>query len=313
LAKKDMEKKIIFMGTPEFAVASLQALLAANCCVKAVFTAPDRPAGRGQQTKQSAVKELALASGLAIYQPVKIRATKWLEAIKEMQPDVIVVAAYGQIIPQSILDIPQHGCINVHASLLPKYRGASPIHFALLEGATKTGVTIMKMDAGIDTGPILSQREIPIKPADNLESLHDALAKLGADLLVETLPKYLSDELKPRPQDESQASYTKILQKKDGQINWQQPAENILNMIRAFNPWPGTFTQWEERCLKIMAAELSDQKLTPGEVKIIKNKLYIGTHDQALMITKLQQAGKNCLLASEFVKGCPMIDGYYCH
>ena len=300
------------MGTPEFAVCSLQALLDNDYQVLAVFTTPDRKKGRGQAMAISPVKELALKHRIQLFQPEFINKEEWIGVIEEINPDLIVVAAYGQIISKAILDIPKYGCINVHASLLPKYRGASPIHFALLNGETETGVTIMKLDEGMDTGEIIHSAKIKILKHDNLETLHDKLAVAGADLLVKTLPGFLKGKFKPYPQDDDLATYSKILTKKDGRINWEKSSDKILNMIRAYNPWPGTFTNWEGKCLKILAAEISEREFDPGKIVIEGSKFYIGTADKAISVTKLQMEGRRCLLAEEFVRGCNMIDGYYC-
>lgn len=301
------------MGTPEFAVDSLTGLIDdGRYEIIGVFTAPDRPAGRGQEVKMSPVKQLSIYEKLTIYQPEKIREEKWVETIQKLNPELIVVTAFGQIIPSSILKIPQFGCINVHASILPKYRGASPIHYALLNGEKETGVTIMLMDEGMDTGPVLSTDRIMIEPDDTLSSLHDKLSILGANLLLKTLPDYLSGKIKAAAQDDDEATYSKILKKTDGRIDWQNSSQAILNRIRAFNPWPGTFTEWEGKCLKIIDAQISDQKLKPGQVIFQENHIFIGTSDTALDITKLQLEGRTCLIAPEFIKGCSMLDGYYC-
>ncbi|HPH78631.1 MAG TPA: methionyl-tRNA formyltransferase [bacterium] len=304
--------RVVFMGTPEFAVESMMALLDDSYNIVGVFTSPDRPAGRGKQIKMSAVKELALAYHTLTFQPEKINQPEWIDKIKELNPDIIVVAAYGQIISQKILDIPKFGCINVHASLLPKYRGASPTHFALLNGEKETGVTIMKMDDKMDTGPILKQMTIAIEHDDNLITLHDKLAIAGSELLLQALPPYLNGDLKPQEQEESQATYTKILKKIDGRINWQNSAVDITNQIKAYCPWPGTFTEWNGRCVKIIQVAISDKQIEPGKFEIQNDRLYVGSQTQALEIIKLQMEGRRCLLAAEFIKGCSMIDGYYC-
>jgi len=301
------------MGTPQFAVDSLSGLIDSDQFdVLAVFTAPDRPAGRGQEMQASAVKKLAVYEKLPVFQPEKIKDQEWVEKITELQPDAIVVVAYGQIIPQSILDIPKYGCINVHASLLPKYRGASPIHMAITNGEKETGVTIMQMDAGMDTGAKIKAQKTKIKSEDNLESMHDKLSIMGADLLIDCLPKYIAGEIKPVPQDNNEASYTQILKKKDGKIDWNQASEEVVNMIRGFNPWPGTFTEWEGKCLKILAAQASHKDLAPGQVAYEDNHIFIGTKDGAIEVLQLQLEGRNCLIAPEFIKGCSMLDGYYC-
>lgn len=296
------------MGTPEFAVPSLKKLIE-KYKVIAVFTAPDRPAGRGKEIKKSPVKIWAEAKEISVFQPDNIKKTEWVEKIQELKPDLIVVAAYGYIIPQTILDIPKYGCINVHASLLPKYRGASPIHFALLNDESTTGISIMKMDAGMDTGPILAQLAIPINPLDNLPTLHDKLAQTGGSFLIETLEKYLAGKIKAKKQDEQLATYTKILKKDDGRINWKQPSKKILNTIRAFYPWPGAFTSWGGLVLKIISAEPSAINLRPGEVKLQDQLLLIGTGDEAIRIERLQLAGKKPVTAHDFIQGHREIEG----
>lgn len=308
-------KKIrtIFMGTPQFAVDTLSGLIDSDeFDVVGVFTAPDRPAGRGRELKSSVIKKLAVYEKIDVFQPEKIRQTEWIKKIKELQPDVIVVAAYGQIIPQSILDIPKYDCINVHASLLPKYRGASPIHMALYNGEKETGVTIMKMDAGMDTGSIIESQKLSIKNDDNLSSLHDKLSIMGAELLIKCLPKFIAGEIKPVPQNDEEATYTQILKKKDGKINWSRTSQEIVNMIRGFNPWPGTFTEWEGKCLKILSAQISERDIEPGKVTYHDNHIYVGTKDGAIEVLQLQLEGRNCLIAPEFIKGCSMLDGYFC-
>ncbi|MFA4930978.1 MAG: methionyl-tRNA formyltransferase [Patescibacteria group bacterium] len=303
--------KVAFMGTPEFAVHSLQALIDDKYDIIAVFTAPDRKKGRGQQISFSPVKQAALDNNIPVMQPVRIKKTEWVEKIKELQPDIIIVAAFGQIIPQSILDIPTYGCVNVHASLLPKYRGAAPIHYALRNGDKETGITIMKMEAGLDTGDIITNDKLQITNNDNLETLHDKLAVMGANLLIKTLPDYIGGKIQPIKQDESRATVTERLKKEDGRIDWHKSGPEIVNMVRAFNPWPGTFTQWEGKYLKIIAAESSDEKLSPGEVKIDDDQIYIGTADFAVKIIKLQLAGKKTVTASEFSRSGQMRDGHY--
>lgn len=300
------------MGTPDFAVPTLKNLIE-NYQVIAVFTAPDRPAGRGMEIKKSPIKVLAEANNIDLYQPDKIKKSEWVEKITELKPDLIVVAAYGQIISQAILDIPKYGCINVHASLLPKYRGASPIHYALLNGDRETGITIMKMDAGMDTGDILSKITVEINPLDNLPTLHDKLAQAGAVLLIKTLPQYLSGELKTVPQDNDLATYTKILKKTDGIIDWNSSTDDILNKIRAFYPWPGTITNWDKQMLKIIAADKGEISIPAGEVKIIDGELLIGTKDQTIRVARLQLAGKKPVTAHDFIQGYGSINGAVLH
>src|SRR5665213_1923194 len=233
--------KIVFMGTAELSCASLEKL-AGKFSVIAVVTQPDKPRGRELKLQFSPVKILAEKLKLPVVQPVKARDEKFISELRELQPDLIIVVAYGQILPQAILDLPRFGCVNVHTSLLPKYRGASPIQSAILNGEMETGVTIMEMDAGLDTGAIISQARTPILPADNSQTLHDRLAQLGAKLLVETIPDYVAGKILPKPQSAEGASYAAKIKKEDGKVEWNDPAEKILNRLRAFTPWPGAFT-----------------------------------------------------------------------
>src|SRR5271154_7506251 len=235
------ELRIIFMGTAELSCASLEKL-AGKFSVAAVVTQPDKPKGREMKLQFSPVKTLAHQLNLPVLQPAKARDEIFISELHGLKPDLIVVVAYGQILPQSILDLPKFGCVNVHTSLLPKYRGASPIQSAILNGEMETGVTIMKMDAGLDTGEIISQTRTPILPEDNSQMLHDRLAQLGAELLVGTIPDYIAGKTLPKPQPAEGASYAAKIKKKDGKIDWNEPAEKILNRLRAFTPWPGAFT-----------------------------------------------------------------------
>jgi methionyl-tRNA formyltransferase len=235
--------RIIFMGTAELSCASLEALARdEKFHVVAVVTQPDKPKGRELKLTPSPVKILAEQLKLPVLQPFKARDEKFIGELRELKSGLIVVVAYGQILPQGILDLPQFGCLNVHTSLLPKYRGAAPIQRAIADGETKTGVTIMKMDAGLDTGEIISQTRTPISPEDNSQTLHDRLAQLGAKLLVETIPDYVAVKILPKPQPAEGASYAAKIKKEDGRIDWNLPAQKILNRLRAFTPWPGAFT-----------------------------------------------------------------------
>jgi methionyl-tRNA formyltransferase len=229
------------MGTAELSCASLEKL-AEKFSVVAVVTQPDKPKGRELKLQFSPVKILAEKLRLPALQPLKARDEKFISELRELKPDLIVVVAYGQILPQTILDLPKFGCLNVHTSLLPKYRGASPIQSAILNGEVETGVTITKMDAGLDTGQIISQASTPILHEDNSQTLHDRLAQLGAELLVETIPDYVAGKIQPKPQPAEGMSYAAKIKKEDGKIDWNQPAEKILNRLRAFTPWPGAFT-----------------------------------------------------------------------
>ncbi len=293
------------MGTPDFAVPSLQALIDnAHFSVAAVVTQPDRPAGRNGQLKSSPVKLLALEHGLPILQPDEVKnSPELVKAIQSITPDVIVAVAYGKILPQEILDIPKYGIVNVHASLLPKYRGASPIAAAILNGDGFTGVSVMKMDIKMDTGPIIASSEpLAIEDTDTTESLSQKLARIGADLLIDALPYYLEGEITPTPQDDSQATYVKLIQKEDGQIDWNKDEELIAREVRAFYPWPSAHTFWNDKMLKILEAEVVPEIDNPkGTIAKIDNRLFIGK----LHINRLQLAGKPAVSGQEFLQGYP--------
>jgi len=307
--------RIIFMGTPELAVASLGALLREPAFqILGVVTQPDRPKGRDLKLQPSPVKQLALRAGLLVLQPAKAREEFFIAELRKLQPDLIAVAAFGQILPKAILDLPQFGCLNVHTSLLPKYRGASPIQSAILNGETETGVTIMKMDVGLDTGDILTQRTTPIRDEDNAATLHDCLAQLGAELLVQTIPDYVAGKIQPRPQQHELATHVAKIKKEDGRIDWQQPARAIWNRIRAFTPWPGAFTflpaQPQPQLLKIWQAEVASGRGTAGEVlSADRNGIVIGCGDGRLRVTSLQREGGRRMSAQEFLAGHPIMPG----
>src|SRR5277367_5405610 len=272
--------KIVFMGTAELSCASLEKL-AGTFSVIAVVTQPDKPKGREMKLQFSSVKILAEKLKLLVLQPAKARDEKFISELRELKPDLIVVVAYGQILPQSILDLPKFGCVNVHTSLLPKYRGASPIQSAILNGETETGVTIMKMDAGLDTGEIISQARTPILPEDNSQTLHDRLAQVGADLLAETIPDYDAGKIPPKPQPAEGASYAAKIKKEDGKIDWNELAEKILNRLRAFTPWPGAFTflktEEKSQLLKIWKAKILERSGAAGEIlSADKNGIVVG-------------------------------------
>jgi methionyl-tRNA formyltransferase len=305
--------KIIFMGTAELSCASLEKL-ARYFSIAAVVTQPDKPKGRELKLQFSPVKILAEKLKLAILQPARARDEKFISELRELKPDLIVVVAYGQILPQSILDLPKFGCLNVHTSLLPKYRGASPIQSAILNGETETGVTIMKMDAGLDTGEIISQTRTLILPEDNSQTLHDRLAQLGAKLLVETIPDYVTGKILPKPQPAEGASYAAKIKKEDGKIDWNEPAEKILNRLRAFTPWPGAFTflktEEKSQLLKIWKAEVSGNNGQTGTVlSADKNGIVVGCGKNALRILELQREGGRRLSAQEFLAGNPLKAG----
>lgn len=305
IASPDKKIRVIFMGTPEFAVPGLSRLLAApEFEVVGVFTQPDKPVGRKQILTLSPIKELALKYRLPVFQPEKIRPEA--AAIKNLKPDLIVVIAYGKIIPQEILNIPTFGCINIHASLLPKYRGAACLNAPILNGDAETGITIMKMEAGLDTGPILRQAKIKLSGTETLKDVHARLAELGAELLVPTLLDFIGGKIKPRVQDDSQASYIKTLSKEDGRIDFQKSAVEIERMIRAYNPWPGTYAAINGEILKIIAVESEAaeiNKARPGQLFLDGERLLIQCGQNALVIIKLQLAGKKVMSASEFING----------
>ncbi|MDD3828414.1 MAG: methionyl-tRNA formyltransferase, partial [Anaerolineae bacterium] len=255
--------RIVFMGTPDFAVPSLQAL-ARDHQVVGVVTQPDRPAGRGRRLVAPPVKEAAGALGLEVIQPPTLRRPEAVERLVAWRPDLVVVAAFGQILRPEVLAIPPHGCLNVHASLLPRYRGAAPIPAAILAGDERTGVTIMRMDEGLDTGPMLAQADWPIRPDDTTGSLTADLARLGASLLVEALPGWLEGRIAPRPQDDAQATYCRTLQKEDGLLDWALTASHLDRQVRACDPWPGAYTAWAGQRLKILRARPLPGRPGPG-------------------------------------------------
>lgn len=306
---------IIFMGTPDLAAVSLAALLREPAIqILAVVTQPDRPKGRDLKLQPSPVKQLAVGAGLTVLQPVKARDEQFIVELRALQPDLIAVAAFGQILPKGILDLPRFGCLNVHTSLLPKYRGASPIQSAILNGETETGVTIMKMGVGLDTGDILTQRTTPIRDKDNAATLHDRLAQLGAELLVQTIPDYVAGKIQPRPQQHELATHVAKIKKEDGKIDWQQPARAIWNRIRAFTPWPGAFTllpaQPQPVLLKLWQAAPESGQGTAGELlSADKNGIVIGCGDGLLRVTSLQREGGRRMSAQEFLAGHPMMPG----
>jgi len=301
--------RIVFMGTPELAAVSLRALLAsAEFQVAAVVTQPDRPKGRHLKLQFSPVKDLAVEHGLPVLQPQRAREAEFLMRLGEIVSDLIVVAAFGQILPQRILDLPKHGCVNVHTSLLPRYRGAAPIQWAIMNGETETGVTIMKMDAGMDTGPILTQATTPIGPSEDAQTLHDRLAAMGASLLLKTIPDYVSGKIQPSPQPVEGVSYAPKIKKTDGLIDWTQPAVSICNRVRGLAPWPGAYTylppQPHAELLKIWKAETTEDADTPGAIlRADKSGLVVACGRGALRILELQREGGKRLTAQDFRAG----------
>jgi len=299
--------RVVFMGTPLFAMPSLAALVEASYEVCAVYTQPDRPAGRGRGLVQPPVKEAALGYGLLIRQPSSLKPPQEMEALAGLKPDVIVVAAYGQLLPQQVLDIPRFGCLNVHPSLLPRHRGASPVAGAILAGDEVTGVTIMLLDAGLDTGPLLSQRQVPVLPQDTTGSLTDKLAGEGAQLLVmETLPRWPSGELTPQPQDEEQATYTPQIDKESGRVDWHLPAEDLWRRVRAYQPWPGCYTTWKGRTVRLLEAVPLDGEGQPGMVvrtNAADAPVGVNAGHGVLGLVRVQLEGKRAVSAEDFVRG----------
>jgi methionyl-tRNA formyltransferase len=294
--------QIVFMGTPHFAVPILTQLITHHEVI-GVVTQPDRPAGRNRQVQASPVKEVASTAGIPIFQPEKLRRPEAITELRKWQPDVYVVAAFGQILPQAVLDIPRMGSINVHASLLPRWRGAAPIQAAIRAGDAESGVTIMKMDAGLDTGPILSMRAIALSERETGASLHDKLSELGAALLIETLPGYLDGSVQPRPQPDEGITYAPTIKKEEGRLDWTQPAQVLERLIRAFTPWPGTFSLWNGQPLKVLAAEVAPGQAEPGKVIRHGDGAAVGTGKDLLVLKEVQLAGRKAMPASEFIRG----------
>jgi methionyl-tRNA formyltransferase len=303
------------MGTAQLSCNSLRALTESpQFQVVAVVTQPDRPKGRELKLQPSPVKELALQAKLPVLQPERTRDEAFLGALGGLQPDLVAVAAYGQILPERLLSLPRFGCLNVHTSLLPRYRGAAPIQWAILNGDAETGVTIMKVDAGLDTGDILTQATTPIAPEDTSETLHDRLAALGADLLVRTIPDYVAGNVASRPQPAEGVSYAPKIRKQDGHIDWNQPARAIWNRVRGLVPWPGAFsyspTQPQPHLLKIWQAEPVQRAGPPGEVlQADKTGVVVGCGHDALRVLVLQREGGRRLTAQEFLAGHPLLPG----
>jgi methionyl-tRNA formyltransferase len=301
--------RIIFMGTAELSRPILEALLKhQEFEVVAVVTQPDKPKGRDLKLQPSPVKETALKSGLPVLQPEKARDAQFVEELRGLHPDLIAVAAYGQILPQSILDLPRFGCLNVHTSLLPKYRGAAPIQWAILNDEAETGVTIMKMDAGLDTGDIVSIEKTPIQPQDNSQILHDRLAQMGAGLLVRTISDFVAGKIQPRPQPHEGVSHVSKIKKEDGKIDWSLPARVIWNRVRAFTPWPGAFTfiqgTSKSRMIKIWEAMPVEGSGNPGEIlKADKAGIVVACGEKALSISRLQREGGKQLAVQDFLAG----------
>jgi methionyl-tRNA formyltransferase len=300
-----MSLNLVFCGTPQFAIPTLQKLVDAGFRVQLVVTQPDRPKGRGLELVPSPVKQSALKLSLPIAQPDRIKTNDEFRAqLTAMKPDAIIVVGYGRIIPQWMLDLPPFGNINLHASLLPRYRGAAPIQWAIANGETVTGVTTMRIDAGLDTGDILLQQQIAIAPDDTAETLAPRLASIGADLMVETLRGLEGGTVGPRSQDNAQASLAPILEKEDGLVDFSRSAPEIFNRIRGFQPWPGAYTKFRGKNLQILKARLANAALLPGELHVDSDRLLVGcSHKTSLELLEIQLEGKKRSSAADFVRG----------
>lgn len=303
--------RTVFMGTPEFALATLQGLIEAGLDLCAVYTQPDRPKGRGNKLTPPPVKELAEQHGIPVYQPLKLRQPEVVEELRALRPDLIVVVAFGQILPKSVLEIPRFGCINVHASLLPRYRGAAPINQAILEGEAVTGVTTMNMDVGLDTGAMLVKKSLVIGPEETAGELHDRLALLGREVMEETLRRLCAGTLVAEPQDDSLHTYAPMLKKEDGLIDWSRSAAAIHNQVRGLDPWPGAYTLLDGEVLKL--ARTLPQATPVGEPGTILAAdgagVTIACGGGSLLVRELQLPGKKRLAASDFLRGRPLAVG----
>jgi methionyl-tRNA formyltransferase len=297
--------RVVFLGTPDFAVPSLHALISAGHQVTDVFTQPDRPKGRDKEVSESPVKRAARAAGLPVYQPERIRRTENVELLKRLAPEMIVIVGYGQIIPQTIIDLPKYGILNVHASLLPKYRGAAPIQWAIANGETETGVTIMQIDAGLDTGDMLLKRSVPIQADETAPELSGRLAPLGAKLLIETIERIAVNGIQGEKQNEAEATYAPVLKKEDGLIDWSRTGTQVYNRLRGFAPWPGAYTTFRRQQLLLLGARVAgDLRLSQGELRAEGRALFVGCGEHtALELLEVQLAGKRRMSAQAFLNG----------
>jgi methionyl-tRNA formyltransferase len=297
---------IVFMGTPEFALPTLKALHHSSHSIQAVITQADKPKGRGQKLIFSPIKQYALDSKLPILQPKTVNEPEFIESLKKNRPDIVIVVAFGQILSENFLKIPIQFCVNLHSSLLPKYRGAAPIHRAILNGDNKSGVTTMIMDKGMDTGDILLMQETPINEIDNAQTLHDTLSKLGGTLVLETIKRLEQNTLLPVPQDHNQATYAAKLKKEEGLIRWELPATTLSNQVRGLTPWPGTYTLLNKKRLRIIKVQVDKGTLDdiPGKVaRVTDLGIEVGTGKGRLVINELQPEGKKSMSAKSFLAG----------
>lgn len=306
--------RIVFMGTPDFAVGSLQALCESGKHeILAVVTQPDRPKGRGNKLLQTPVKEYALAQGLTVYQPQKVKTPEFVELLHELQPELIVVAAFGQFLSKEILELPKYGCINVHASLLPKYRGAAPIQYAIIKGEKESGVTIMQMDIGMDTGAMLDKVVVPIAENTTMGELHDALREQGAALLLQVIDKIAAGTAVAEPQDNEQATYATLLDRSMEHIDWSKTAQEVHNLIRGFNPAPSTFTKLPNgKSLKIWGSKMTDKSSAAAAGTVIetsKHSFFVACGEGVLEITEVQPESKKRMPAQVFLNGRGVQEG----
>jgi len=290
------------MGSPDFAVPTLR-VLATHYEVVGVVTQPDRESGRGRAIKSPPIKTLATELGLNVIQPEKLRVPEAMNQLRLWNADLIVVAAFGQILKPDVLALPLRGCVNVHASLLPRWRGAAPIQAAILAGDSQTGVTIMKMDQGVDTGAIINQRAMKIEDGGTAGSLSEKLSHLGGDLLIETLPRYLSGELQPQTQDESEATYAPMLKKEDGLLDFTKPVEELVRRVHAFNPWPGAYFEWNDGMLKVHRAHAEAGNASEGQRLVIRSQPAVGARGGLLVMDAVQPAGKRPMSGKAFLSG----------
>lgn len=306
--------RVIFMGTPDFAVNTLEEIIKAGHEVVLVVTQPDKPKGRGNAMQFPPVKECALSHDLTVFQPAKVREDASVEYIRSFAPDIIIVAAFGQILPKSILDLPKYGCVNVHASLLPKYRGAAPIQWAVINGDEITGVTTMRMDVGLDTGDMIAKKQVRLAADETGGSLFDKLAQVGAELCVETMKMLEDGTATFTPQDNEASSHTKMISKELGDIDWKKPAVEIERLVRGLNPWPSAYTHLDNKAFKIWNARVveSDNSCAPGCIwKVTKNSMVIQTGDGGLELLEVQLAGKKRMDAGAFLRGYPVAEGTF--
>lgn len=316
--KTRVSMKIVFMGTPDFAVGALQAMIEAGHQVVAVVTQPDKPKGRGKEMQMTPVKACAVEHGIPVFQPVKVKAPESVEVLRGYGADIFVVAAFGQILSEEILNLPKYGCVCIHASLLPRYRGAGPIQWAIIDGEKKSGVTIMQMDKGVDTGDMLFKAEVEISEEETGDSLHDKLAEAGAKLIVEALPKIEAGDVTPVKQKDEESCYAKMLQKSMGRIDWRQSAKKLDCLIRGLISWPGAYTTYHGKNLKIWEEKAADTKeagirltdAAPGTiVGVEKDAVYVQTGDGVLKLLSLQLEGKKRMAVRDFLLGCQMKAG----